>query len=97
MVPFLLPLLIWVTPCPYCFGFYTLGGISRHVKNAHPPNSLVSQAYHVVLSLRVSSLHVFFPDFIFVIYWGGFQTGFNSILGLFECYFVCFCLFHRIL
>jgi hypothetical protein len=64
MAPSLLPLLICDTPCPSCFGLYTLGDVSRHVKNADPPTSFVSQACHVVLSLWVSSFHVFLIGFI---------------------------------
>jgi hypothetical protein len=29
-------------PCPHCSGLYTLGGLSGHVKNAHPHANLVS-------------------------------------------------------
>jgi len=97
MVPSLPPLSNWNTPCPYCFSLYTLGGVSRHVKNAHPPANLISQVCHVVSSLWVFSLHVFLLGFILVVYWGRLQIQSSSILGLFECHFVCHRLFHRIL
>jgi hypothetical protein len=42
MAPSLCPPLVWNTPCPHCFGLYTLGGLSKHVKNAHPLAGFVS-------------------------------------------------------
>jgi hypothetical protein len=35
MVSSLGPLLVQDTPCPHCFGLYTLSGFSRHVKSVH--------------------------------------------------------------
>jgi hypothetical protein len=43
MVPSLRPLSIRDTPSLHCFGLYTLGNLSRHVKGAHPLASLVLQ------------------------------------------------------
>ncbi len=45
------PSLIRNTPCPHCSSLFTLGGLSRHVKNVYPPISLISQTNQVVLFL----------------------------------------------
>jgi hypothetical protein len=42
MVFSLHPLSIQDAPCPHYSSLYTLGGLSRHVKSAHPHASLVS-------------------------------------------------------
>jgi hypothetical protein len=44
MTLYLRPLSIRNAPCPHYFGLYTLGGLLRHVKSAHPHVSLVSYA-----------------------------------------------------
>jgi hypothetical protein len=41
MAPSLHPLLVRNTPSPHCFGLYTLGSLSKHVKSVHPLDSLV--------------------------------------------------------
>jgi hypothetical protein len=48
------------------------------------------------LSLKVSSLHMFFPGFIPFVSWGWLQVQSSSILGFFEFHFVCPRLFHKI-
>jgi hypothetical protein len=42
MIPSLRPPLIQNIPCLHFFGLYILGGLSKYVKNAHPPTSLIS-------------------------------------------------------
>jgi hypothetical protein len=85
MVPFLHPPSIQNTLCPHCSGFYTLGGLLRHVKNAHPFASFISQASQVnqvVLSLQVSFCPLFLLGFFPLAFWGWLLAQFNSILGL---------------
>jgi hypothetical protein len=90
------PPLIQNTPCLHYSSLFTLGGLSRHVKSVYPPTSLISQANQVVLSLRVSSLPMFFLSVIFLASWGWFGAQSKSILGLFESHFTCLHLFHRV-
>ncbi len=85
------------TPCPHYFGLYIFGSLLSHVKNVHPPTSLLSHANHVVLSLQVFSLFMFLLGFIFFAYWGWLWTQFSSILGLFRSHFAWFRWCHRIL
>jgi len=70
MAPSLCPPLIQDTPCPYCFGIYTLGGLSRHVKSAHPLVSLVPYVSKVIFSLQAFSFPMFFLGSIFLAFWG---------------------------
>jgi len=67
MAPYLHPLLVQDAPCSHCFGLYTLSGLSRHVKNAHPHANLISQVSQATLSLSLPSppmLHLGFIPFI---------------------------------
>lgn len=96
MAPSLHTSLIHDTPCPHCFGLYILGGLSTHIKNAHPPVNLISQVSQIVSFLQVSSLLVVFLGFIHFASWGWFQAKSNSILGFFEFRSVCLCLFRKI-
>jgi hypothetical protein len=41
MAPFMHPPSIQDIPCLHCYGFYTLSDLSKHVKSAHLPTSLV--------------------------------------------------------
>jgi hypothetical protein len=58
------------TPCFHCSSLYILGGLSRHVKGAHPLASLVSHATQAILSLQMSSHHVFILSSIPLASWG---------------------------
>jgi hypothetical protein len=72
MVFSLCPSSVRDTPCPHCFSLYTLSGLLRHVKSAHTPASLISQASQVVLFLQVSSPLVLLLGSIPFISWGWF-------------------------
>lgn len=69
MVLSLCPLSIWNTLYPRCSGLYTWKGRSKHVKNVHPPTSLISQASQVIFifaSILPSCVSPWFYSFYFL-------------------------------
>ncbi len=90
---FLCPLSIRNTPCLHYFGLYTLGGLSKHVKNVHPFTNLVSQTSHVVLSLQELSSLVFSLLLFLLLLGVSFKLNlvpFWGCLSLGLCALICF-------
>ncbi len=97
MFPSLQPPSMRNTPFFYCFGLYTLGGFSRHVKSVHPLVNLVCKVSQVVFFFQVSFFPMILPSFIPLTSWDWFWAQSSSILGLFEFRFMCSHLFYKIL
>jgi hypothetical protein len=91
MTPSLCPSTVRNTPCPHYCSLYTLNGLSKHVKNAHPPASLISQASF--LSLQVSSILIFLHGSIPLFFGVGFRPDlvlFWGCLSFISCALICF-------
>jgi hypothetical protein len=80
----LCPLVDLKYPLPSLF---ILGGLSRHVKSAHPPTNFVLQTNQAILSFQLSSLHVLLPRSISLlgVSFGFSLTPFWGCLSLISC------------